>query len=88
MSNLTSLKLTRMQLGDDECVELAKANLPRLTRLDLSENGIRTKGCSALIDSPLVSELVELRLDRNYIPKDDYNRMVNSTNLPNLKNRV
>jgi Leucine-rich repeat (LRR) protein len=60
--NLELLDLGRNHLGIAACEALARANLPALRSLDLSDNPIKERGLAALLGAPWASHLVSLDL--------------------------
>jgi hypothetical protein len=65
--SLRVLQLRSALLGDDGAARLAAAALPALRVLDLTGNGIGSKGLEALAASAWASSLRELRLGHNSI---------------------
>jgi uncharacterized protein (TIGR02996 family) len=66
LPNLTRLRLTRAGLVDKDAIALAGSPLAApLRRLDLSDNMIGAAGIRALVDSPHLQNLVELRVVNN-----------------------
>lgn len=60
--NLELLNLQKNHLGIAACEALARANLPSLRWLNLSENPVRERGLAALLAAPWASRLESLEL--------------------------